>query len=72
MRNQSSTCSSQVDGQGCRSALAARPTRRNGSTLIPNTIGSVATAMVASGDWRRVWVYDNWKKQVLWSYPPVE
>jgi hypothetical protein len=37
--------------------------------LIPQAIGQVVATMVASGVWTRVWVYDTWKKRVLWVYP---
>jgi histidyl-tRNA synthetase len=37
--------------------------------LIQRTIGSIAQEMVASGRWFRLWVYDTWKKEVLWVYP---
>ena len=34
--------------------------------LIPRIIGDLAAQMVASGAWANVWVYDNWRKAVLW------
>lgn len=38
-------------------------------TLIPREIGSIANSMVSSGSWARVWVYNDWKKEILWKYP---
>jgi hypothetical protein len=37
--------------------------------LIPQTMGHVATDMIASGIWSCVWVYDRWNREVLWVYP---
>lgn len=38
-------------------------------TLIPKEIGSIADDMISSGGWSRVWVYNDWKKELLWMYP---
>ncbi len=37
--------------------------------LIPNLMGDLAAAMVASAVWTQVWVYDGWSKSILWTYP---
>jgi len=37
--------------------------------LIPREVGAIAAEMVASGGWKQVWVYDSWKKRVLWCHP---
>jgi hypothetical protein len=37
--------------------------------LIPREVGGVAADMVASGVWAMTWVYDSWRKRVLWVYP---
>src|SRR5262245_52002065 len=37
--------------------------------LIPREVGAIAAAMVGSGVWKAVWVYDSWNKRVLWHYP---
>ena len=38
-------------------------------TFIPDTIAQIAKEMVDSGVWSRIWVYDTWERQVLWSFP---
>jgi hypothetical protein len=30
---------------------------------------SIAEKMIQQGPWIRIWVYDDWKKKVLWQYP---
>jgi hypothetical protein len=40
--------------------------------LIPQAIGHMATEMLASGVWTRIWVYDTWKKTVLWVCPAAD
>jgi len=37
--------------------------------LIPREVGDIAAQMVASGVWKKVWVYDSWNKRVLWCHP---
>lgn len=37
-------------------------------TFIQDTVGHVAEAMIRSGVWSRIWVYDTWERQILWSY----
>jgi hypothetical protein len=37
--------------------------------LIPQMMGDAAAEMVASGIWTQVWVFDDWSKSVLWTYP---
>lgn len=39
--------------------------------LISQAIGQEVANMVGSGVWTRVWVYDTWKKRVLWVYPDM-
>lgn len=38
-------------------------------TFIPGVITPTAKTMIDSGVWSRIWVYDTWKKNVLWVYP---
>lgn len=38
-------------------------------TVIPRTVGRTAEFMIESGGWARIWVYDTWNKDVLWTYP---
>jgi hypothetical protein len=37
--------------------------------LIPETMAPIASEMVTSGAWSRVWVYDSWSRRILWLYP---
>lgn len=37
--------------------------------LIPQAMGQTAADMIASGVWSHVWVYDRWKRRILWVYP---
>ena len=39
-------------------------------TFIPDTVGSIADQMIASGQWQQIWVYDTWEKRILWTHPP--
>ena len=36
--------------------------------LIPKTVGLIAQEMINSGRWYRIWVYDRWKKRILWVW----
>ncbi len=38
-------------------------------TFSPDVIGAAARDMIDSGVWSRIWVYDTWKKKLLWVYP---
>ena len=37
--------------------------------LIPRSVGAIAARMIDSGVWQRTWVYDSWKKRVIWVFP---
>lgn len=38
-------------------------------TFIQDTVGHIAEAMIRSGIWSEIWVYDTWEHQILWTYP---
>ena len=35
--------------------------------FIPKHIGDIANAMLKSGKWHSIWVYDHWKRRILWQ-----
>ncbi len=37
-------------------------------TFIPANVGLIATRMLTSGNWNRVWVFDRSQKRILWKH----
>jgi hypothetical protein len=37
--------------------------------MIPRSIAQMATGMIDSWTWTRVWVYDTWSRSILWVHP---
>jgi hypothetical protein len=37
---------------------------------LPSMLGTpIAKRMIQKGPWKRIWVYDDWKKKVIWKCP---
>lgn len=35
--------------------------------FIPAKVGSIANTMMTSRGWNRIWAFDTWKSEILWS-----
>jgi hypothetical protein len=35
--------------------------------FIPKHIGDIANAMLKSGKWHSIWIYDHWNRLILWQ-----